>query len=76
MRWTDHPRFAGDAWNAHDLWLVYGTYTFNTRCMECSCFMVDVQDMSAPWMMVRTPKTDNNCLSVIEINFPTTSPTA
>ena len=58
VKWTDHPCFMGDVWNVHDLWLMYGTYASNGRPMECSCFMVDVQDMPAPWKMVRTSKTD------------------
>ena len=58
MRQTAHPRFMGDIWNVHDLQLMYGTYTSNSRCMEHSHFTVDVQDMPAPWKMVRTLKTD------------------
>ena len=58
MRWTDHPGFMGDVGNIHDLRLAYGTYASNGRCTECSHFMIDVQDMSALWKMVRTPKTD------------------
>ena len=46
----------GDIQNIHDLWLTYGTYASNGRCMECSRFMVDVQGMPALWKMVRTPK--------------------
>ena len=56
MRWTDHPRFMGDAQNVHDLQLTYGTYMSNGRHMEHSHFMVDIQDMSAPQKTVRTPK--------------------
>ena len=45
----------GDVWNVHDLWLTYATYVSNGRHMECSHFMVDVQDMSALWKTIRTP---------------------
>ena len=58
MRQTDHPHFMGDVWNVHDLQLMYSTYMSNGRHMECSHFMVDVQDMPAPQKMVRTPKAD------------------
>ena len=58
MRRTDHPRFTGDVRNVHDLQLTYGMYMSNSRCMERSCFMVDVQGTSALWKMVRTPKTN------------------
>ena len=58
MRWTDHPDFMGDVRNVHNLWLMYGTYASNSRCMEHSCFMVGVQGMPAPQKIVRTPKTD------------------
>ena len=56
VRWTDHPHFTGDVWNVHDLWLMYGTYVSNSRCMEHSGFSVDVQDMNSPWKTVRTSK--------------------
>ena len=46
----------GDVQNVHDLWLMYGTYASNGRCMEHSHFMVDVQGMPAQRKMVRTPK--------------------
>ena len=69
----------GDVWNIHDLRLMYGTYATNGRHTECTCFMVDVQDMSALRKTVRTPRTDKtqtrNYLSAIGINFPTPSPT-
>ena len=69
----------GDIWNIHDLWEMYGSYATYGRCMEHSHFTVDVQDMSAVWKMVRTPRTDQaqtrNYLSPIGINFPTPSPT-
>ena len=58
VRQTDHPHFMGDICNVHDLWLTYGTYASNGRCTECSHFMVDIQDMSAPQKTVRTSKTD------------------
>ena len=48
----------GDVWNIHDLWLMYSLYVTNGRCTEHPCFMVDVQDMSAPQKMVRTPMTE------------------
>ena len=48
--------FQGDIWNVHDLWLMYGTYTSNGRHTEHSCYAVHIQDMPAPWKMVRTPK--------------------
>ena len=35
---------------------MYGTYASNSRHVERSCFMVDVQDMPVLWKMVRTPK--------------------
>ena len=79
MRRTGHPRFMVDVQNIHDLWLMYGTYAINGRCMEYSHFTVDVQDMSALWKTVRTPRTDKaqtrNYLSAIGINFPTPAPT-
>ena len=56
MRWTDHPRFMSDVQNVHDLQLMYGTYTSNSRCTEHSCFMVDIQGTPALWKMVRTPE--------------------
>ena len=69
----------GDVQNIHDLWLMYGTYVTNGRCTEHPCFTVDVQDTSALWKMVRTLRTDKaqtgTYLIVIEINFPTPSPT-
>ena len=64
----------GDIQNIHNLWLTYGSYVTNGRCTERSHFTVDVQDMSALWKMVRTPRTDQaqtrNYLSAIGINFP------
>ena len=69
----------GDVLNIHDLWLTYGLYATNGRRMERPHFMVDIQDTSALWKMVRTPRTNQaqarNYLSAIEINFPTPSPT-
>ena len=69
----------GDVWNINDLQLMYGTYVTNGRRTECPHFMVDIQDMSALWKTVRTPRTDQvqtrNYLSAIGINFPTPSPT-
>ena len=69
----------GDVWNIPDLWLMYGTYMTNGRHMEPPHFTVDVQDTSALWKMVRTSRTNQaqtrNYLSVIGINFPTSSPT-
>ena len=69
----------GDVWSIHDLLLTYGTYVTNGRCMERPHFMVDVQDTSALWKMVRTPRTNQaqtrHYLSAIGINFPTPSPT-
>ena len=69
----------GDIWNIHDLQLTYGSYVTNHRRTEHPCFMVDVQDTSALWEMVRTPKTNQartrNYLSAIGINCPTPSPT-
>ena len=56
VRQTDHPHFTGDIQNIHDLQLTYGTYASNSRCMEHSHFMVDVQGTPAPQKMVRTPK--------------------
>ena len=58
MRQTDHPHFMGEVQTVHNLQLMYGTYTSNGRCMEHSCFMADVQGMSALQKMVRTPKTN------------------
>ena len=69
----------GEVQNIHKLQLTYGSYTTNSRHMECTRFMVDVQDTSVLWKMVRTPRTDQeqtrNYLSAIGINFPTPSPT-
>ena len=69
----------GDRWDIHDLQLMYGLYATNGRRTEHSCFMVDVQVMSALWKTFRTPRTDQaqskNYLSVIGINFPTPSHT-
>ena len=69
----------GDEWNIHDLRLTYGTHVTNGRCMEHPRFTVDVQDMSALWETVRTPRTNKaqtrNYLSMIGINFPTPSST-
>ena len=48
----------GDVRNIHDLWLTYGMYMTNGRRTECTHFTVDIQDMSALWKMVRTPRTD------------------
>ena len=76
---TGHPRFTGDIWNIHDLWLTYGSYATHGRHMERPCLTVDVQNMSSLRKMVRTPTTDQaqtkNYLSAIGINFPTPSPT-
>ena len=69
----------GDVWNIQDLWWTYGWYATNGRRTERPCFTVDVQDMSALWNTVRTPRTDQvqtrNYLSAIGINFPTPSHT-
>ena len=69
----------GDVQNIQDLQLTYGMYATNGRHMERPSFMVDVQDMSALWKMVRTPRPNQaqtrNYLSAIGINFPTPSPT-
>ena len=69
----------GAVWNIPDLRLTYGSYVTNGRHTEHPRFMVDVQDMSALWKTVRTPRTDQaqtrNYLSAIGINFPTPSPT-
>ena len=79
MQWTGHPHFMGDVRNIHDLQLMYSMYVTNGRRMEHPHFTVDVQDMSALWKKVRTPRTDQaltrNYLSAIGINFPTPSPT-
>ena len=48
----------GDIQNIQDLRLTYGMYATNGRCMEHPHFTVDIQDMSALWKMVRTPRTD------------------
>ena len=69
MRWTDHPHFTGDIWNIHNLRLMYGTYTSNGRCTECSHYVVDVQDMPAPWKMVRTSKTDKAQTSATQVQL-------
>ena len=69
----------GDVWNIHDLRLTYDTYMTIGRRTECPHFNVDVQDTSALWKMVRTPRTDQaqtkNYLSAIGINFPSPCPT-
>ena len=69
----------GDVRNIHNLRLMYGLYTTNGRSTEHPRFMVDVQDTSALWKMVRTPRTNQeqtkNYLSAIGINFPTPSHT-
>ena len=69
----------GDVRNIQDLWLTYGMYATNSRHTECPSFTVDVEDRSALWKIVRTPRTDQaqtrKCLSVIGINFPTHSHT-
>ena len=67
MRWTDHPRFTGDVWNIHNLWLTHSTYMSKGRCMECSHFTVDVQGMPALQQMVRTPKTDKAQTKTTEV---------
>ena len=73
MRWTDQRHFMGDVWIIHNLQLIYSTYMSNSRHMEHQHFMADVQDMSALWKMVRTPRTNQaqtrNYLSAIGINF-------
>ena len=48
----------GDVQSIHNLRLMYGLYATNGRRTERPHFMVDVQDMSALWKMVRTPRTD------------------
>ena len=72
-------RSSGDIRNIHDLQLTYGSYATNGRRTEHPCFTVDIQDMSALWKMVRTPRTDQaqtkNYLGAIGINFPTPSHT-
>ena len=64
----------GDVWNIHDLRLMYGTYTSNGRCTECSHFTVDVQEMSAVQKIVRTPKTNKAQTKIayvrLELIFP------
>ena len=79
MRWTGCSRFTGHVRNIHDLRLMYGLYVTNGRRTEHSRFTVDVQNMSALWKMVRTPRTNQaqtrNYLSAIGFNFPTPSPT-
>ena len=69
----------GEVWNIQDLRLMCGTYTTKSRHTEHPRFMVDVQDMSALWKTVRTPRTDQAqtriYLSAIGINFPTPSHT-
>ena len=69
----------GDVRNIQDLWLMYGSYATNGRRTECPHFTVDVQDTSALWKTVRTPRTDqaqtSNYLSAIGISFPTPSHT-
>ena len=62
--------------------MTYGWHMVHT------CLMVDVWNVHISWLMYRTclhhirqsehqnqQSTDNNYLSAIEINFPTTSPT-
>ena len=69
----------GDVWNIHHLWLTYSMYVTHSKCTGCPRFMVDVQDMSALWKMVRTPRIyqaqTKNYKSAIGIAFPTPSPT-
>ena len=69
----------GDVWNIHDLQLMYCSYATSGRRTERPHFTVDVQDMSALWKMVRTPRTDQaqtkNYLHAIGINFPAPSHT-
>ena len=69
----------GDVQNIQDVWLTYGLYATNHRCTEHPHFTVDVQDMSALWKTVRTPRTDQaqtrNYLSAIGTNFPSPSHT-
>ena len=70
----------GDVWNIHNLWSTYGSYATNGRRTERPRFMVDIQDTSALWKMVKTPRTNQaqtkNYLSAIGINFPTPSHTS
>ena len=68
----------GDVWNVHDLWLTYGTYTFNGRHTECSHLTVDVQGMSVLWKTARTPKPTKHRQNIPKcdgIDSPTPSPT-
>ena len=69
----------GDVRNIQDLRLTYGMYVTNSRHTERPSFTIDIQDTSALWKMVRTPRTDQaqtrNYLSAIGINFLTPSPT-
>ena len=69
----------GEVQSIHDLQLTYGSYMTNCRHTERPRFTVDVQDTSALWKTVRTPRTDQaqtkNYLSAIRINFPTPSHT-
>ena len=64
----------GDVQNIHNL-VDDGSYATNGRHTEHPHFTVDVQDTSALWKMVRTPRTNQaqtrNYLSAIGINFPT-----
>ena len=68
-----------DVRDIHDLQLTYGLYMTTGRHTECPRFTVDVQDTSALWKTVRTPRTNQaqtkNYLSAIGINFPTPSHT-
>ena len=69
----------GDAWDIHDLWLMYSSYVTNGRHTERPRFTVDVQDTSALQKTVRTPRTNQaqtkNYVSAIGIDFPTPSHT-
>ena len=60
----------GDVRNIQDLRLTYGMYVTNSRHTERPSFTIDIQDTSALWKMVRTPRTDRNTFIV---KLPNTS---
>ena len=70
-----HPRFTGDIWNVHNLWLTYSLMV-DVRNVHVSRLTYRAHQHCGRWSEHQNQQgTDKKLLSAIGINFPTPSST-